>query len=82
MNVIFGLGNPGEKYQHTRHNAGFWYADMLADKHHGSFKTEKKIQSRSGHPQYSWTQGFSGETTNLYELFRANRNPVCQLLPH
>lgn len=45
MKVIFGLGNPGEKYQHTRHNAGFWYADLLADKYHGVFKTEKKFKA-------------------------------------
>jgi PTH1 family peptidyl-tRNA hydrolase len=30
MKIIIGLGNPGKKYTHTRHNAGHLAIDMLA----------------------------------------------------
>ena len=32
MYVIAGLGNPGKKYENTRHNMGFLVLDRLADK--------------------------------------------------
>ena len=47
MFVIVGLGNPGKKYENTRHNAGFIAIDALADKY-GIRISEKKHKALCG----------------------------------
>jgi len=41
MHLILGLGNPGEHYRRTRHNAGFWALEELARRHRVAFKTKR-----------------------------------------
>jgi len=45
IRIIAGLGNPGDKYDRTLHNAGFWFVDALARKYGGSFRYEKKFDA-------------------------------------
>lgn len=44
MKLITGLGNIGEKYCFTRHNAGFMVIDKWALENNLAFKEEKKLK--------------------------------------
>ena len=43
--MVVGLGNPESRYERTLHNAGFWFADELADRFNGQFKYEKRFDA-------------------------------------
>ena len=43
--LIIGLGNPGSKYAETRHNAGFWFLDRLANEAGVSFRRSLRLHS-------------------------------------
>ena len=43
IELIAGLGNPGAEHLVTRHNAGFWFADLLAQTYNGVFRLENRF---------------------------------------
>ncbi len=46
MYIIVGLGNPGKKFEHTRHNAGFEVLDFFAKQNEfPEFELSKKYES-------------------------------------
>ena len=48
ISLIVGLGNPGNEYAQTRHNAGFWYVEQLADRYNISLKNDSKYNAITG----------------------------------
>ncbi|SEQ16017.1 peptidyl-tRNA hydrolase, PTH1 family [Solimonas aquatica] len=47
LHAIVGLGNPGGEYEKTRHNAGFWFVDRLAEAAGSSLRTEAKFHGQT-----------------------------------
>jgi len=54
IRLFVGLGNPGEKYVATRHNAGFWWIDLISQQTNSPLKLDAKM--------FGETSKMSGQT--------------------
>ena len=61
IKLFVGLGNPGTEYEHTRHNAGFWWVDALARQLKVSLQAERSYQGLVARTQSG------GQTIWLFE---------------
>ena len=48
IQLIAGLGNPGNEYEKTRHNAGYWFIDQLVSRYNVTLKNESKFLGEVG----------------------------------
>ena len=53
MKLVICLGNPGSKFEKTRHNAGFMFADKLSEKINCKFNFESKFKAEIAKGEYN-----------------------------
>src|SRR5579863_7088883 len=63
IQLIVGLGNPGEKYEKTRHNAGAWFVEELAQSASCALRPETKFQGK-----YASSEKISGKGDKCHLL--------------
>jgi peptidyl-tRNA hydrolase, PTH1 family len=69
VRLVVGLGNPGREYRDTRHNAGFWYVERLAETKGAMFRAESKF-----HGVAAVIAGASGDARLLLPQTFMNRS--------
>jgi peptidyl-tRNA hydrolase, PTH1 family len=81
MILIVGLGNPGKKFEHTRHNAGFMALEFFAKKNNfPEFESVKKydaLVSQKDTALLAMPQTFMNESgKSVKELLSNTSNPT------
>lgn len=71
IKLFVGLGNPGEKYSDTRHNAGFWWIDLVADQHNINLQNSDKFSSSIGKLSNSYEIYFAKPSTYMNDSGKA-----------
>ena len=77
IRLIVGLGNPGEQYLDTRHNAGEWFVNKLAEKYSANMRLEKKFNAYFGRIQASKLDCFLLFPTTFMNRSGISVNQVC-----
>ena len=72
MKLVVGLGNPGDRYNFTRHNSGFLALDFYFKVHGLNWESKPKfgaIWGRSGDTLFIKPQGFYNESGRVVAEF-------------
>jgi peptidyl-tRNA hydrolase len=88
VRLIVGLGNPGDQYRHTRHNAGADFVAALADAFGARLVAEKKFSGLTGRVTVAGedvrllvpTTFYNGSGEAAGPMLRFYRIPVSQML--
>ena len=88
IKLIVGLGNPGRKYENTRHNAGFWLTERLAAQHRLTLRKEPKfhgllarVNAASGYAWLLQPQTWMNESgTAVYALAQFHKIAADEIL--
>lgn len=86
MTIIVGLGNPGSKFDHTRHNAGFMAIDAFAKEFNfPDFSIMKKADaliSESSDITLAKPQTFMNESGKSVQELLKNKNEPLLIVIH
>ncbi len=76
--LLVGLGNPGSKYEHTRHNAGAQWIEALAHQNQCFLRSEKKFFGQFGKISISGEECYLLIPTTYMNLSGKAVQAVCQ----